>query len=421
MLSAVLAVLALATAAAQTKVRTGLEGLAWQAPTSVHATEQELVNALRDPLLEARDCRQALQHWFDGREANSRGAKQEAIAEWKAGLADIGDLGPIETTAVSPVRGVSMKPLLRIEGRSVYLLSGFVVTWDIGGMPHFGLFLIPENRPEGHRYPLFVFLNDVSDGLTAQDVAWLGRLARKGYAVLAPGLPGRRLLSEEVDLSVADTFVSSGDTDDLLGAVEAVWGAVTASGSFPVVRGDSPALVGVGVGGTVALLALGLSPVCGCVIAIDAWRINPFRFYWARMARGENLWDDWARFCSRSPAEQLRAMAAESPAHRNENLSSDTLLILPTAERESLNHRAHGDVLARIEDQAAGTGAEIKLMFADGDVRAFTRRGRDQPGHHTFRLISRFLYRHAPPDDGFERMIDAAEESRMEPLGEDLE
>ncbi|MBN2450633.1 MAG: hypothetical protein JXR77_09600 [Lentisphaeria bacterium] len=377
-------------------VRTGLEGIAWQSPETLHRGERAFVEALRDPLLAARDCRAALEHWFGGRTADARGDKEGAAAAWAAavqaleGVAELGKPGWDEPGSPAPGR------LFALEGDGLSMVQGYGVSWRFGERSQYGLLMLPARRPLGHRFPLLVYLCAGLDGLSRDEVAALGRQCRKGYAVVAMALRGECLLRPEPGFGAVDRYVSDGDPLDLRGSAWDVCAAIRGTWRLEVVRSDTHALVGSGRGGTVALLAAMHAPRPACVVAVDCWNLNPFRSYWQRVARLANCWEDWEIFCTREVEDQLLRMRSWSVVHDGEELAGPILLVSnrgdaggceDLAEKDFLGRAAAGD--RQLEAHRVETMASPLPIGAGG--------GND---NHVYRLASRFLHSHYPPDDG---------------------
>ena len=70
-------------------IRPGLEPLETQYSIP-DQTEERLVSALREPLLEGRDVTAPLQRWFDGRLLDTQGQHDQAVRAWQDGLKEIG-------------------------------------------------------------------------------------------------------------------------------------------------------------------------------------------------------------------------------------------------------------------------------------------------------------------------------------------
>jgi len=388
-----------AALAAQDTVRTGLEGLAWQSPETVHAAERALVTALRAPLLGAKDCAAALQCWFDGRTADARGDKAAAIAAWEAGTRALTDLHDLPPPPWPDTSGARLTPQTGITGADLYLLDAFVVRWSSDAGTQFGLFMVPRSRPQGHRFPLLVYVHGGSAGLGRQEIAWLAEQCRKGYAGLAPALRGQPLADASVPQMSG--YRCAGRTDDPAGAAGDLLAALQGTQAMPVVRPDGCALVGVGRGATAALLAAAHSSMPACVAVADARQLDPFRAYWTRMSRGENTWPDWANFCSREPAEQLASMHRRSVVHQAGGIRCPVLMLLPDGPADSLDAQAHRDVAAAVR----AAGAEAVPEVQPGAARDFTDTLDSEPGRKALRRMLEFVYRHVPSDDGKDTLL----------------
>ncbi len=384
---------------AQGSVRTGLEGLAWQSPDTVHATERALIEALRGPLLGAKDCAAALQYWFDGRMAEARGDKGAAIAAWAAGVRAVADLRDLPTPPWPDPGQPRLVPRHSVSSAGLYLVDAFVVQWQTVDGHQFGLFMVPGTRPGGHRFPLLTYVRGGLAGLRQDEVAWLADQCRKGYAVLAPGLPGQPLTEAAVPQMSA--LRGAGAPGDPARDATAVVAAVQSTQSMPVVRPGRCALIGLGRGANVALLAAARSSLPACVAVGDASQLNPFRAYWARMNRGENTWPDWATFCNLEPAEQLATMRQRSVAHQAGSVPCPVLLLHPDGLAGSLDEQAYQDVA----EARRHAGVETERRALPGAARGFADDPASDIGRQALRQLIDFVYRFVPSDDGKDALL----------------
>ncbi len=386
-------------AAAQDTVRTGLEGFSSQSPESIHGSERPLVEALREPLLGAMDCAAALQCWLDGRSADARGDKDAAAAAWVAGRAALSDLRALPAPQWPELGAVRLRPVQQVEGRSLYLVTAFVVTWTTDAGLQYGLLMVPQSIPKGHRYPLLVYVHHGRGGISAGEIAWLGEQCRRGYAVVAPGLRGQPLAEQSITgmRAYRSEGVATSAADESTEVVTAMQGAVT----LPAVRPRGLALLGLGSGATSALLAASRSPLPACVAVAEATGLNPFRDYWNRVARRENRWPDWETFCSREPAAQLADMARRSVAHQAAAIGCPVLMLLPEEGLGTVDEAAHRDVVARV----AQAGREALLETPAGSRRGFTAEISAAPAKEAMRRLSHFARQYVPPDDGKDALM----------------
>ena len=384
--------------AAQDSVRTGLEGLAWQSPDSIHESERPLVEALRQPLLGALDCAAALQCWFDGRTAAAKDARDTAAAAWAAGRKALNGIQALPAPTWPALRDGRLKPLHQVEGRDLYLVTAFVVTWTTDAGAQYGLLMVPQSIPPGHSFPLLVYVHRGQDGICTDEIAWLSEQCSKGYAVMAPGLRGQRLTAP--DIPSLTSYRSEGLAADLAGECTDVLTAMQGAAGLPVVRPHSCALLGLGRGATSALLAATRSALPACVAVAEAERLDPFREYWNRLARRENRWPDWESFCNREPAAQLAWMAQRSVVLQAAAIHCPVLMLLPEANLGTLAEESHREVLARLSQ----AGQEAILEIPPGTQRGFTDTLTAAPAQEAMRRLGRFAYRFVPPDDGKDRL-----------------
>lgn len=385
--------------AAQDSVRTGLEGFSSKSPESIHATERPLVAALREPLLGAMDCAAALHYWLDGRSADVRGDKDAAAAAWAAGCAALGNLQALPAPTWPTPAGGRLRPLRKLEGRDLYLVTAFVVSWTADAGAQYGLFLVPQSIPKDHRFPLLVYVHHGQEGITADEVAWLGEQCRRGYAVIAPGRPGQPLA--EAAIASLKSYRSAGSASAAVEAASAVVTALQGAAALPAVRPQACVLLGLGSGASSALLAATHSPLPACVAVAEAVGLNPFRDYWNRLARLENRWPDWESFCSREPAAQLADMARRSVAHQAAAIRCPVLMLLPADSLGTSAEEAHRDVVTRL----TAAGGEAALEAPAGTRRGFTDDLRSPPAKDALRRLSRFAHRYVPADDGKDALM----------------
>jgi hypothetical protein len=385
--------------AAEETVRTGLEGLAGQSAETIHETERPLVEGLKEPLLEALDCSAALQLWFDGRTAEARGDKGAAAAAWAAGRAALSGLQPLPAPVWPSTAAVRLRPLQAAQGEPLYLVTAFVISWTTDAGVQYGLLMVPQSVPKGHRFPLLVYVHRGQDGIAADEVTWLGEQCRKGYAVVAPGRRGQPLADPSMES--LRPYRSEGLTTDIAGESTDVVTAMQGAATLPVVRPTACALLGLGSGAAGALLAASRSPLPACVAVAEAERLNPFRDYWNRLARRKNGWPDWETFCNREPAAQLADMAQRSVVHQAAGIPCPVLMLLPEESVGTLDEEAHRDVVARLTQ----AGREVLLEIPAGTHRGFTADIGAAPAQEALRRMGRFVYRFVPPDDGKDAQI----------------
>jgi dipeptidyl aminopeptidase/acylaminoacyl peptidase len=342
-----------------------------------------------------------LQCWFDGRTADSKGDKAAAAAAWEAGLGALTSRCEVVAPVWPALPESRLRPLHTMRGPSLYLVAGFVVSWKSDAGQQYGLLMVPEALPQGHRFPVFVYVHRGREGLGRAEIAWLAEQCRRGYAVVAPALRGQPLADEAYpELAryrcegVADTFGAAGESSDVLTAM-------LGAAALPVARPDACALLGLGAGAVPALLAAARSPIPSCVAVADAGCLDPFRYYWVRMARGENCWPDWAVFCNREPAEQLAAMARQSVAHQAGAIRCPVLLLLSEESAGTVGEEAHRDLLRRLTQ----AGREARLETVPGSRPGFADEVAAESCQEALRRLARFAYALAPPDDGKDALL----------------
>lgn len=390
--------------AAGAQIRAGLEGLAWQSPETMHARERALVDALAEPLLAARDCNAALQCWFDARTADARGDKEAALKAWDAGLRALSAPLPLlPEPAAADLSKVRLMSVQRLGGPELYLVDSMVVRWTSPAGTQYGLCMVPSSRPAGHRFPLLVYVHGGLEGLIAEEVVWLGELCRQGYVVLAPALGGQPLVSASLPGLAA--LRSEGPAGDAAADAIEVAALMEGARSSTAVDPDRCALLGLGHGASVALLAAARSTRPSCVAVAEARRLNPFRSYLARLQRGENTWSDWADFCNLPPAEQLAWLRRQSVAHAAATIRCPVFLGLYESDAGGLEEQFHRDVLAALPADGAGGRLEVlpdRRPAAEGKVAEAVCR-------KTLRRLVAFVRTVAPPDDGKDALLTPAQ------------
>ena len=168
-----------------------------------------------------------------------------------------------------------------------------------------------------------------------------------------------------------------------------------------VVRAGRCAVLGLGHGATVALLAAAWSGMPSCVAVAEARRLNPFRAYLARLQRGENTWPEWATFCNLPPAEQLARLRRQSAVHAAAALRCRVLLGLYRSDTGGLEEQAHRDVLAALPTDGAGGRLEVLP-----DRRsAGTGKTPETVCRRTLRSLVDFIRTVVPPDDGKDALL----------------
>jgi dienelactone hydrolase len=365
-----------------------------QSPETIHESERPLVEALREPLLGALDCAVALQCWFDGRTAEARGDKEAAATAWAAGGTALSGLRALPAPTWPSSADVRLRPLQAVLGEPLYLVTAFVVSWTTDAGVQYGLLMVPQSVPKGHRFPLLVYAHRGQAGIGVDEITWLGEQCRKGYAVMAPGRRGQALADASIESM--KPYRSEGQAPDPAGEATDVLTAMQGAAALPAVRPEACALIGLGSGAVAALLAASRSPLPACVAVAEAEHLNPFREYWSRVARRENRWPDWEAFCNLEPAAQLTAMLQRSVAHQAAAIRCPVLLLLPEESAGTLEEEAHRDVVARVTE----AGQKALLEIPAGTRHGFTDDLGGAPAREALRRLGQFAYRHVPPDDG---------------------
>ncbi|MBR4369636.1 MAG: hypothetical protein IKS92_01200, partial [Victivallales bacterium] len=109
-------VIAVATFAGDT-VRPGLEETEYEYRIK-NAVEEKLVNAIKQPLLDGLNVKDALQDWFDGRLLDSQDKKAEAVKKWQEGLTKLNNLEPLPIPKWKPIPDAELKKLQKFKVNS---------------------------------------------------------------------------------------------------------------------------------------------------------------------------------------------------------------------------------------------------------------------------------------------------------------
>ncbi len=374
-------------------IRPGLENLAWKRGIE-DRLEESLVNALKEPLLAGKNPHAALQDWFDGRLAASRGDWDDARQKWLSGLAKLSDLPCLPPSVFPPRPEAVFRYLTPPEP-----LEGFpevtrqVVAWEVSALQQYGLILAPATLPPGHRHRLILYCHGAAFGIPNSFCDWLAEhLVQRGYVVIAPAMRGEPLFQIQVPIN-GQELVSEGEIENLEGEVDDCLAMLSAAWQLPYVQADEFALLGHSFGAGVGLLvAARAGQQAKAVVSYDAWLVNPQRYYWDRMRRGPNNWLSWEDFCNQPVEKQLRGLLQRSIVHNAVQLQAPLLLFMGGGYEGSVFHLSHADLTDELQRLKKSFHY---LLVPNGDHNFVLRDG--PPARFALRRQQEFLNRTFPP------------------------
>lgn len=390
--AAAAALAALQTLHGGDSVRPGLEGLDWQSSYSVDPMEMALVQALKEPMLAAMNVEAALQDWFDGRLADSKGNTEAARQKWKAGIEKLENLKPLPKADWGPTPDGDLRPLHKVNFGDTEGTDVFVVQWKVDNLTQYGVLVTPSQRPKGVQYPLLLYVHGAAFGVPTYAIPWLADMAREGYVIIGPAFRGEDLFATYTPLKGLE-YKCEGEIENLDGEVDDALSAVSGARKLAFVSNGRFGIVGHSFGAGAGLLAAARSDDVACVVSYDAWLTNPFRYYWDRMRRGANNWLSWADFCNKPVADQLAGLMARSIVHHAEHIDCPMLLFIGGAYEGSVFHLSHADLIARLE---AHNKPYIYDVVPDGGHNFVLDYG-SEPATYAYKKHMEFLHKHLPP------------------------
>ena len=374
-------------------VRPGLEGLDWAGPESLSAAEAKLVEALGKPIIAGQDCEAALQAWFDGRLADSKGDTAKAKEHWERGLGQLGDLKPLPAAKWHPVPDGTFKMLGRFRHPEITRAELWIVQWRVDELDQYGVLLVPADRLPEQKFPLLLYMHGAAYGVPIYALPWLADMAGEGYVVVGPALRGEDLFATQYELPEELKLRCGGEIENLGGEVNDALSAVSAARKLPYVKGGKFAMIGHSFGAGVGLLAAARHPDACCAISYDAWLVNPFRFYWDRMRRGANNWLSWADFCNQPVKDQLAGLMARSIVHNAEKIHCPLLLFIGGGYEGSVFHQSHEDLVAELKKHRKPHTYDV---VPDGGHN-FVLYYESEPARYAYAKHMEFLKKHLPP------------------------
>lgn len=377
----------------------GLVGIAYQSFYGLNQAEQDLILAVRDPLLEARNVEVPLKAWFKGRLHAREGKNDKAVAAWEKGVkwlekrefpalpkAEWGELPDATFEFLEPVRHEDM------EGADAR-----VVRWQVGELKQYGVLVTPAGvdvRKEGtDAHPLILYLHGAAYGVPYHMLPWLGRIAAEGYVIVGPSLRGEDLFAGYYLPHDLPDYRSGGEIENLDGEVDDAVAAVEAAHKLPGVKGKGFAMLGHSFGAGVGLLACARHPDAVCAVSYDAWLVNPFRYYWDRMRRGANNWLSWAAFCNQPVKDQLTGLMHRSIVHHADRLEGPLLLFIGGGYEGSVFHKSHADLIEGLKKHEVPYTYDV----VPGGGHNFVLYTDSPQAKYAYKKHMEFLAKHWPP------------------------
>ena len=108
-----------------------------------NAVEEKLVNAIKQPLLDGLDVKDALQDWFDGRLLDSQDKTAAAVKKWQEGLTKLKDLKPLPIPQWKPIPDANLKKLQKFKITGHSDVTMFVVQWEVDKLTQYGILMYP--------------------------------------------------------------------------------------------------------------------------------------------------------------------------------------------------------------------------------------------------------------------------------------
>ncbi|MBR6058370.1 MAG: prolyl oligopeptidase family serine peptidase [Victivallales bacterium] len=355
--------------------------------------EEQLVYAIKAPLLEGKNVKDALQDWFDGRLLDSKGKKTEAIAKWKEGLTKLNDLKPLPTPKLKPIPDAQFKKLQKFKLPDYPEVTMFVVQWEVDKLKQYGILMYPTTMVDGTQYPLILYCHGAAFGVPVTFCNWLAEIVKRGYVIIGPAMRGEPLFQMDIPVK-GEIRKCEGDIENLDGEVNDCLSMLSAAWKLPFVKKDEFAMIGHSFGAGAGLLAAAhASDKCKAVISYDAWLVNPQRYYWDRMARRANNWLSWADFCNHPVDEQLTGLMTRSIVHNAQRLKPPLLFFIGGAYEGSVFHQSHDDLHKRLKEFNIPYTYEI----VPNGGHNFVLYEESAPALHALKIQTAFLNKHYPP------------------------
>ena len=373
--------------------RAGLRNLDWASAWSMSSDEQDLVQALKEPMIAGMDVAEALQLWFDGREAAAARDTAAAAAAWRAGLEKLHDLAPLPKAEWPPMPDAQLSVLHNLTYPDTDAVTCSIVGWEVDGLKQYGVLIVPQCSAADRQFPLLLYLHGAAYGVPLHALPWLADIARTGYVIIGPAMRGEKLFATYSRLPASISYKCEGEIENLDGEVNDALSAVSGAKKLSCVKPGQFGVIAHSFGAGAGLLVTARSADVACMVSYDAWLTNPFRYYWDRMRRGANNWLSWAEYCNQPVRDQLAGLMRRSIVHHAELINCPLLLFMGGDYAGSVFHLSHDDLLARLrrhgktydDDVVPGGGHNFVLYYESA------------PAKYAFPRHMAFLKKHLPP------------------------
>lgn len=379
-------------------VRPGLEPLERQA-TIPSATEEQLVNAIKQPFLEGRDVSVPLQKWFDGRLLDTQNKRTHAEQAWTEGLSALRQQPQLPLLPVpdwEPAPDATFKTLQTLKLRDYPDIDIDVVHWHVDKLNQYGVLILPaaaKTATPRQQLPVILYTHGAAFGVPVSFLSWLADLARQGYIIAGPAMRGEPLFQRDIPVN-GKLLKCDGDIENLDGEVDDCLAMLQATWKLPFARPRQFAMIGHSFGAGVGLLAAARGgEQCRAVVSYDAWLVSPQRYYWDRMARHANNWLSWADFCNQPVKNQLDGLVKRSIIQHAHQLQAPLLLFIGGAYQGSVFHLSHDDFIARLRQLQHPHAYHIMPNAGHNFVLYLD----SKPARDALKLQHDFLQRHFPP------------------------
>ncbi len=377
----------------------GLEGVSWQSFAELAEDEQKLIDALRAPLLEAKDISAPLSAWLEGRQLSKNNRPQEANDIWNKALKTVteNEFEPLPQAQWGDLPDAKLEFLEPVDEPKMTNADAHIVRWKVDDLTQYGVLISPKEmnpRDEDAKpRPLILYLHGAAYGVPYHVLPWLGNMAAKGYVIIAPGLRGEDLFAGYFLPPELPEYKSEGNIENLDGEVDDALAAVEGAQKLPGVMDEGFAMLGHSFGAGVGLLAAARHPETRCAISYDAWLVNPFRYYWDRMRRGPNNWQSWAEFCNQPADDQLAELMQRSIVHHADRLHCPLLLFIGGAYQGSVFHKSHEDLIEQLKQN--NLPYEYDVVEEGG--HNFVLNHNSPQAKYAYKRHMKFLRKHWPP------------------------
>ncbi len=377
-------------------IRPGLEPLETQYSIP-DQTEERLVSALREPLLEGRDVTAPLQRWFDGRLLDTQGQHDQAVRAWQDGLKALDapqTLPLLPRPDWRPIPDATLRTLKTLKLKDYPDIDVDVVEWQVGKLRQYGVLILPSAVRDGSvRLPVILYTHGAAFGVPVGFLSWLADLARQGYVIAGPAMRGEPLFQRDIPIN-GKLLACEGDIENLDGEVDDCLAMLSATWKLPFAVPGQFAMIGHSFGAGVGLLAAArAADQCRAAVSYDAWLVSPQRYYWDRMARRANNWLSWADFCNQPVPAQLAGLLTRSIVHHADKLKAPLLLFIGGAYQGSVFHQSHDDLIEQLRRR--NHPHQYHVMPNAG--HNFVLYLGSKPATDALRLQTQFLARHFPP------------------------